>query len=149
MCPRYDYSYATNLRVKPPFMARFGRWNWLKASGDWGYPMSVDGHIFRYADIFPLAQQIEFNNPNTFEFELNRNPIRARPMMTCYAESVVVNLPVNRVQHEFENRAGGVHGVSVEQLNASFLAGKRVNLAPIYALNDNRACHQDIPLQLR
>jgi hypothetical protein len=146
MCPRYDYSYATNLRVKPPFMARFGRWNWLKASGDWGYPMSVDGHIFRYSDIFPLAQQIEFNSPNTFEFALSRNPIKARPLMTCYAESVVMNLPVNRVQHDFRNRAGGEHGVSVERLNASFLAGKRVDLAPIYAINDNRSCHHEMPL---
>ncbi len=149
MCPRYDYCYAENRPVKPPFMALFGRWNWCKAGGDWGFPMSVDGHVFRYDDIFPLVQQIEFKSPNTFERGLKRNRIKARPLMTCYAESVVVNLPVNRVQNEYDNRAGEEHGVSAEELNTSFLSGKRVNLAPIYALTNNRGCHHELPLQLR
>ena len=149
MCRRYDYCYPIRKRMKSPFAALFGRWNWRKASGDWGYPMSLDGHIFRYDDIFPLVQQIEFKNPNTFESKLDQNRITTRPLMTCYAESVVVNLPVNRVQNEYTNRAGEKYGVSAEDLNASFLAGKRVNLAPIYALKKNRSCHHELPLQLQ
>lgn len=66
--------------------------------------------------------------------------------MTCYAE---LNLPVNGVQNEHDNRAGEEHGVSAEELNKSFLSGKRVNLAPIYALTNNRGCHHELPLQLR
>jgi hypothetical protein len=69
--------------------------------------------------------------------------------MTCYAESIVVNLPVNRVQNAFRNRAAEKYGVSAEELNASFLAGKRVSLAPIYALKENRGCHHELPLQMR
>ena len=149
MCRRYDYCYSLRQRMKPPFMALFGRWNWRNAGGDWGYPMSVDGHIFRYDDIFPLVQQIEFENPNTFESKLDQNRINTRPLMTCYAESVVVNLPVNRVQNEYNNRVGEKYGVSAEELNESFLAGKRVSLASIYALKDNRSCHHELPLQLR
>ncbi len=148
MCARYDYCYAENRPVKPPFMAFFGSWNWLKASGDWGYPMSLDGHIFRYDEILPLVQQIEFNTPNTFEAELNCHRIKARPLMACYAESVVVNLPVNCVQHDFKNRAGEEHGISAEELNAAFLGGKRISLAPIYALKENRGCHHEMPMQL-
>jgi len=148
MCPRYDYCYPLNRRMKPPVMTLFGRWSWRNASGDWGYPMSLDGHIFRYNDIFPLVQQIEFKNPNTFENKLSQNCIATRPLMTCYSESVVVNLPVNRVQNEYGNRAGEKYGVSADQLNASFLAGKRVSLAPIYSLKENRSCHHELPLQL-
>jgi len=95
MCPRYDYCYVKNRQVKRPFMALFGRWNWLKCEGDWRFPMSLDGHIFRHDDIFPLVQQSEFEEPNTFEGKLHQNRIKTRPLMTCYAESVVVNLPVN------------------------------------------------------
>jgi hypothetical protein len=150
MCPRYDYSYFKNRPMKRPFMARFGCWNWRKASGDWGFPMSVDGHIFRYSDIFPLVQGIEFTSPNTFEVGLARNRIKARPLMTCYTESVVVNLPVNRVQDDYEkNRAGVEYGISTEELNVLFLAGKRVSLEPIYALKNNRGCHHELPLHLR
>ncbi|MCZ7606474.1 MAG: hypothetical protein M5U25_10460 [Planctomycetota bacterium] len=148
MCPRYDYCYAENREVKPPFWARFGRWNWRKSKGDWGDPMSVDGHIFRYDDLFPIVQSIEFRHPNSFEAALNGRRIKARPLMTCYSESVVVNLPVNRVQHDFQNRAGEEHGISAEALNEAFLAGKRVNLAPVYALKDNRGCHHEMPMQL-
>jgi hypothetical protein len=112
--------------------------------------MSVDGHIFRYSDIFPLVQGIEFTSPNTFEVGLARNRIKARPLMTCYTESVVVNLPVNRVQDDYEkNRAGVEYGISTEELNVLFLAGKRVSLEPIYALKNNRGCHHELPLHLR
>jgi hypothetical protein len=53
------------------------------------------------------------------------------------------------VQNEFRNRAAEKYGVSAEELNASFLAGKRVSLAPIYALKENRGCHHELPLQMR
>lgn len=149
LCPRYNFCYAENRRVRPPFMARYGRWNWRRASGDWGYPMSVDGNIFRYADMLPLVEQIGFRHPNSFEDELSKRPPKKRPLMTCHAEAVVVNLPVNRVQHEFQNRAGQEHGISAEELNRAFLQGKRVDLAPVYALNDNRGCHHEMPLRLQ
>ncbi|MHC4839609.1 MAG: hypothetical protein ACYTDT_01430 [Planctomycetota bacterium] len=148
LCPRYDYCYAENRAVKPPFKARFGRWNWRKASGDWGYPMSVDGNIFRYEDIIPIVKKIDFRHPNSFESELAKNAIKARPKMTCYKEAVVVNLPINKVQSEYENRAGEDHGISAEDLNKLFLAGKRVDLEPVYKLSDNRGCHHEMPLRL-
>lgn len=148
LCPRYDYCYAENREVKPPFMARFGCWNWRKAKGDWGYPMSVDGNIFRYADILPLVENTEYKHPNSFELALSKNAIKARPKMTCYPEAIVVNLPINIVQKEIENRAGEKYGLSAEELNNQFLSGKRVDLYPVYALNDNRGCHHEMPLIL-
>ena len=148
LCPRYRFCYAENRRVRPPFMARYGCWNWRQASGDWGYPMSVDGHVFRYADLIPLVEQIEFRHPNSFEDELSKRPLMQRPLMTCNPEAIVVNLPINRVQHEFKNRAGEEHGISAETLNAAYLNGKRVNLEPVYALTDNRGCHHEMPIQL-
>jgi hypothetical protein len=148
MCPRYDYCYTLNRIMEPPLMAIFGLWKWREATCDWGYPMSLDGHIFRYHDIFPLVQQLEFSNPNTFEAALSGNPIEARPLMTCYPEAIVINLPVNRVQNVFPNRAAETYGASTQDLNASFLAGKRVRLEPIYAFKENRSCHHELPLEL-
>lgn len=148
MCHRYDFCYAKNKPQKVPFWSRFGRWKWIGARGDWGYPMSVDGHIFRYEDMLPLVERLDFRHPNSFEAALAGNAIKTRPLMTCYREAVIVNLPVNRVQDDFKNRAGEQHGISAEDLNRLFLEGKRVDLAPVYALNDNRGCHHEMPMRL-
>jgi hypothetical protein len=149
MCPRYDYCYAQDRPQKVPRAARWLlRWRWRKAACDWGYPMSVDGHIFRFDDLFPLVQRVDFRHPNSFEAALAQNAIKSRPLMTCYREAVVVNLPVNRVQDDFANRAGEQHGISAIELNAQFLQGKRVDLEPVYALRDNRGCHHEMPMRL-
>ena len=144
MCKRYDYCYARRKDMKLPRFDWWGRWNWTKSRLDWGYPMSVDGHVFRYDDLLPLVERVSFRHPNSFEAALAENPIRQRPRMVCYPEAVVVNLPINLVQTELKNRAGEQHGISTEALNDAFLAGRRVDLAPVYALRDNRGCHHEL-----
>ncbi len=147
MCPRYDYCYAMDCETPPPRFDRRGRWKWRKAKGDWGYPMSVDGHVFRSSDLLPLVRQIDFRNPNTLEAALAKMPLRTRPRMVCYPEAIVVNLPINIVQTEWENRAAENHPAGAEHLNGEYLGGRRLDLEPVYALRTNRGCHHEMPIQ--
>jgi hypothetical protein len=43
------------------------KWDWTKHYMDFGYPLSVDGHIFRTKEILKLSNIINFQNPNTYE----------------------------------------------------------------------------------
>ena len=50
-------------------------WHWMGMEGDWGYPMSLDGHIFRTAEIAPLLEHLDYRNPNVLEAALARRPL--------------------------------------------------------------------------
>jgi hypothetical protein len=147
MCRRYDRSYNLGIDTRPPPMDAGCRWKWRRAKGDWGYPMSLDGHVFRYADLLPIVKRIDFRSPNTLEAALAKHPLVRRPRMVCYPEAIVVNLPLNIVQTEWVNRVAEMHGVAAAWLNREYLAGRRIDLAPIYALRTNRACHHEMPIR--
>ena len=145
MCPRFDYSYTLDKPLARPRFDRQRRWKWRKAAGDWGYPMSLDGHVFRAPELFELARGLEFANPNSFEAALARKPLSHRPRMVCYDEAILVNLPLNLVQSQWRNRHAE-HGPDAATLNQAYLEGRRIDLAPIYALRDNRAPHHEMAI---
>ena len=143
--PRMDYCYTLNRPQKMPKIGTAGNiWNWRLADADYGYPMSLDGHIFRTADILPLLERLDYHDPNSLEAALARNPIN-RPMMMCFDRSVIVNNPVNRVQDTIKNRFGEFFGYSQEWLNKQFMAGKRIKLEPFIGYDPN-ACHVELPI---
>ena len=85
-------------------------WKWEDGALDWNYPLSLDGHIFSTREIRLLTQSIFFSNPNSYERHLQQfNPLFLPRFGLCYANSVVMNLPVNKVQDENQNISGNVH----------------------------------------
>ena len=145
--PEMDYCYTLNRKQKRPKIAGYFAidaqcWDWRTADADYGYPMSLDGHIFRTADILPLLKRLEYSNPNELEGQLARHPIN-RPYMMCFDKSIIVNDPVNRVQDTVPNRHGNV---SAEYLNDLWLQGKRIRLEPFLGVKNN-ACHMELPIE--
>lgn len=137
------YCYTRQLALTPPEFGPDNTYAWRGQNGDYGYPMSVDGHVFRTADILPRLAGLDFFNPNTLEAALARAPLD-RPKMACREDAALVNLPVNRVQTSIDNLHGGI---GADWLNARFLEGKRLDLEPLV---DGRypACHVELPLAL-
>lgn len=119
--------YATDQDVKVPKLVKGCVWDWTKAEGDWGYPMSVDGNIYRWKTIASKIASLEYNNPNTFEAALNQNVIGLPVNIACYPEGArLINIPANRVQSQFENRFAD--SISAEELNQSYLNNKIVDI---------------------
>ena len=81
-------------------------WDWTKSQGDWNYPVSLDGHVFRKQDILTWSSRITFDNPNQFEDYLQRSfkVDNTSTHCVCSTESVIINIPINRVQNEYKNR---------------------------------------------
>lgn len=141
MCPRMNYAYTLDRFTTIPQFERGTIWDWTKGDGDWGYPMSIDGHIFRSQELVPRIRALDFRDPNTFEDVLSRHPLPA-PRAICLEESRIINLPVNRVQDTAPNRHGNV---SAEWLNDEFVNGRRLSLQTVIGIR-NPSPHHEVAL---
>jgi len=122
-------------------------WRWIDCPsyGNFGYPLSVDGHLFRTTEIKRILSECRFNNPNqqevAMQLHLNKLPILA----AAFNKSVVVNTPLNRVQETCLNRAGEFFGQSSEEMNQKYLEGYRLNFDSI-DFSDIIGCHQELKI---
>lgn len=144
--------YATRTPSQIPAFVKGNVWNWHGAQGDWGYPYSVDGNVYRTSDVMKKILNSEFANPNQFEASMNLNNsslvglgTEDKPSyMSCYVNgSKLINIPANRVQDEYANRVGNI--MSPEEMNTRFCDGERISLATVEDLH-NCTVHVEIPI---
>ncbi len=141
--PGIKRCYTKGHETPPPAFLPGLRWAWRGQAGDWGYPMSLDGHVFRREDIVPLVATREFRHPNSLESVLAEQPL-AQELMVCQPAASVVNIPANRVQGDFPNRS---MGGDVAAMNRRFLAGEELDLEAVLAAHTGEAVHQEIELR--
>jgi hypothetical protein len=139
--PRLTYCYPANVNMTPPDFKDNNVFLWKGQSGDYGYSMSLDGHIFRSKDIYFYILNMQYDGPNSLEAKMAVSPL-FHPKMICYDKSIIVNNPVNKVQQWNNN----LHGkITAEFLNEQFLSGKKIDLSPFEGF-ENTSCHQEIPI---
>lgn len=115
---------------------------------NFGYPLSVDGHIYCKGVLINVLKNIEFNHPNDMEGRMASQYKILNPVMACPMHSLVVNTPLNRVQDIFQNRNGEKFGLSQENLNTAFINGQALDLNSIKF--DNIICtHQELEIGLK
>ena len=127
---------------------------WHGYGSYWSYDLSVDGHIFRKADIVSMMDELCFlqsrynwnNTPNVLESEIQRFwPIRGNYIIAP-KHSVVVNSPNNRVQESHQdNRAGDVFNYDSKYLLGKYIAGNRISLQDC-DFNNIKCPHTEIDL---
>jgi hypothetical protein len=142
MAPYISKCYTQKRDVKIPKLHNF-LWNWIDAANndlfhgypsDWGYPMSVDGHLFRTFDIISTIENAPYKAPNTFESYLAANSPRNRKSMLCFEKAKILNIPANKVQEENGNHAGVTCLLTAEEINSKFLKGAIIDTNGIYDL---------------
>ena len=147
LCPRIDYCYSLNIPMRIPKMDGL-KWRWREQGyNDWGYPMSLDGHVFRTNDIVRWIKLLKFNSPNEQESRMDewaRSDFNLPPKMSCFEESKIVNIVSNRVNVDHPNRQPD-KPTDVAELNRLFLAGKRIKLPDI---KNNMSVHIEYLLEI-
>lgn len=113
--PHLRRSYTANVAQMPPrfLPSAIGpdllEFKWFEESNEWSNPWSVDGQILSTAELRVFSRLSEFRAPNTYEGALKTFDDFARGRRgACYRESRILNLPINRVQHEVQNESGGI-----------------------------------------
>lgn len=139
---KLTYCYPARVSMKSPDFNENNVFLWNNQSGDYGYPMSLDGHIFRTKDIFFYLIMLNYDGPNPLEAQMSFKPL-PYPKMMCYDKSIILNNPLNKVQKWNNN----VHGkVTAEEINKEFLEGKIIDLDTFKGY-ENISCHQEIPIK--
>jgi hypothetical protein len=119
------------------------KFDWSHHPADYGYPLSLDGHVFRTNEITRMTKVISFSNPNTYEANLQVFRDDLPRKMTSYARSALVGVPANKVQRVFDNRYGDEFYFSTSDLNTRYLSGERIDLSAMdFSVIDG--CHQEL-----
>lgn len=115
-------------------------YNWRGTDWDWGYPLSVDGHVFRRDEILQLASSCgNWHSPNTFEGALSQlHPYIPSPQMSCYMSSVLFNIPHNQVNVDVDNFNAGN---SEKELLELWLDNKKIDISTFHNIK-NTSAHQ-------
>ena len=140
--PSLDHCYTLNIVTPPPVMREDLSWAWPGLLGDWGYPNSVDGNLYRSSDLRGEITKGNWTAPNEFEPALR--PACTRPLLTCYRERRIITIANNSVQDVCRLARNG--GASQEDMNSQFLAGERIQLEPLLDLK-KRSCHFEHPYE--
>ena len=116
-------------------------WKFHTGTGCWGYPNTVDMTIYRKDDIAHDLCSLPYISPNTLE---GHWASRARRVMgrygLCYPVSKIVNLPLNRVQNQCENRH--MNFMTPQELLNLFMNGKKIDISTLWHI-DNKSAHTE------
>lgn len=113
-------------------------WQFNQGIGDWGYPHSVDMTIIRKRDIEHLFSAMHYTSPNRLEafWAGNAGPIMER-IGLCYADTGIVNIPLNRVQHDYYNRS--MEAYTPQELLDIFNDGYKIDITQLYRVKNPSA----------
>jgi hypothetical protein len=138
------YSYGSAAQPLPPLQEELPMifsWHFNQGTFDWVYPHTVDMTLYRKKDIESYLRVYSYSSPNKLEdiWNLHARPIIAKKGL-CYLTSKIVNVPLNRVQNDYNNRA--MQQWTVLGLLEEFLGGKKIDITPLYAVH-NTAAHME------
>lgn len=147
----YCYSKDCEQEI-PPFAGSgdFLSYNWSTAYHDFAYPLEISSSLYRFKDIYSLLRFLPYKNPNTLEQVLSRCKIlfrRNKPNLACCSTSIAFCAPLNRVQNNFQNRAGESAEYSPHNLNQVLLNGERLDILS-FSRYRPKACHEEISLKV-
>lgn len=147
------YCYSKDCEQEIPRFAGNGEflsYSWPTAYHDFAYPLEISSSLYRFKDIYKLLRFLPYNNPNTLEQVLSRCKILFRlnkPSLACSSTSIAFCAPLNRVQNNFQNRAGESAECSPQNLNRVLLNGERFDITSISRYRP-KACHEEIGLKV-
>jgi len=124
---------ANSYYNKPAFNtdSEFINWSWFGCQFDFGYPMSLDGHIFHGKILKEMLKYLKFRNPNSLENALvYQNTLLSslqKTRMRSFKTSRLVGIPINRVNDEVLNRSGIEFPFSESELLHKFERGESID----------------------
>jgi hypothetical protein len=134
------YSYMLNKMQRAPLLEEVTNdiysWNFSDAQHDWAYPNTVDMTLYRKKDIKDDLQVLTYETPNRLEYVWWRDCKKVMHKKgVCFEHSVIVNLPLNKVQKDFTfNR--GEECFSPEELLDLFERGFKMDIEPLHSVHN-------------
>jgi hypothetical protein len=145
-----NYSYVVDkIQRLPEFTDKNNEylyWDWSNSELDWGYPLSVDGHIFSTEEIRLLANHFNYKAPNSLEGILQKEKeLFSKRLGMSYKKARIVNNPCNKVQSEVKNLHGTMHQ---DDLLKIWENGQEIDILPLQGYI-NKSVHEDIKFEFK
>ena len=142
-----NYCYAMNQAQSVPRLKQeegdIYSWQFNQSVLDWRYPHTVDLTLYRKKDIEGDFKVLSYATPNKLEGVWNSRAGRVLAQKgLCFATSKMVNLPLNRVQNDYNNRA---MSITTQKLLAQFTLGKKMDIAKLHGINNKSAHMEYVP----
>jgi hypothetical protein len=116
--PLISKSYTLNKNISTPKfkvpeeIAGNGllEFSWFEGDGEWADPWSVNGQFLPTSEVNLIAMVADYKAPNSFEMALKSfNSLYCKGRRgLCFSHSIILNLPINIVQNEANNRKGSI-----------------------------------------
>ena len=145
----YPLARPQSVPALTPMRTGIVSYEWPASDADFAYPLEVSSSLYRLHEMVPLLSALPFRNPNTLESELAARAgafASSHPQLLCFERSVTFCNPVNKVQSEYDNRAGTDAANSSEGLAEHFARGYRVDVASYDGIVPT-GCHQEVTLR--
>ncbi|MBU0993971.1 MAG: hypothetical protein KJ737_15865 [Proteobacteria bacterium] len=143
------YSFMLNRKIKAPSLTEALQsephiyWEWNEGMSYWGYPLSVDGHVFSRKEVVFMISVSDFNAPNSLEIALQSFKYAfASRYGVSFPVSKIVNIPLNRVQQEYQNKATGYSEIELLKL---WEKGYRFDYKKLYN-TISHSPHESLPI---
>ena len=138
------------------YSSHFIKWNWKEWDSilNYGYPISLDGHIFRRKELAGLSTKYKFDYLRQWEGVLagslrNDETNQMGEFMVSYKQNVLFSIPANCVQDP-PLVSGQIHRYNEKDLNELYLDNTVLDLdAMEFAFQNVASCHNEIPFMCK
>lgn len=132
---KYCYNLeCDNVLIKDKEDEKFIWWDWSKSYNDFGYPLSLDGHIFKTKDILKMVKKISFKNFEELELGLQIFDTFPKKQMMAYKKSKSVNNPIVNLNKN--------------KLNSLYLENNIISFDDL-DFSSIKGCYQEIDLKFK
>ena len=134
----------------------FVKWNWRDWDSilNYGYPISLDGHIYRGSELAELTTKYKFDYLRQWEGVLAGRVRKDETNnlgdnMVAYRQNVLFSIPCNCVQDP-PLISGQINPHTESDLNKRYLDGEVIDLNALEPMFQNVSwCHNEIPLSFK
>jgi hypothetical protein len=116
------------------------KWDWTtyKNVTRWGYPYQAGGVVYKTEFFNYMLNNIKFDLPNSLESAMMCNRyVWKKKFIIAFKHSPIVNISINRIQSDVNNRGGRDINYSPFELNYIFLSGNIIDTTKIYNVINN------------
>ena len=115
----------------------------------YGYPISLDGHIYRSSELLELSKRLEFNSLREWEGNMVYSckiDETTKKHMASFKQSILFSIPCNCVQKE-SMPSGELYPYSEEELNKKYLNNEVISFWGMQCSFQNIQCtHNEVEL---
>ena len=104
------------------------KWDWTKHYMDFGFPLSLQGHIFRTSDIKGLIKNVRFLDPDSLEDGLQIYDSYPKEKMAAFENNVSLTCLTK---------------ITTKELNDLYLQSQNINIESFDFSNIN-SCQQEL-----